>query len=337
MMKGEQDIAPQSTPSSLSAEGCEPGLTALLNDLAGAAVEIDAGIAGAGLSGRLGGTGLLNIQGEQVQYLDALADRVFTSHLERGGNCAGIVSEERDEILAFEGESAERSRYVVLFDPLDGSSNIAVHLSIGTIFSIYRRQSGRGTPCTETDFLQPGNRQAAAGYILYGCATVLVYAYEGEVTGFTLDRTTGTFRLTHPHIRCPQRGTVYSVNQGYFHQYSQDIQQYISACGQPPGGKTGCSQRYAGSLVADIHRILLQGGVFLYPATRAKPGGKLRLLYECNPLSFLMEAAGGRATNGSQRVLDIQPDRLHQVTPVYMGSLVMMAALAEKLCADVRI
>lgn len=234
----------------------------MLSDLASAAKEISCVIAGASITNQLGGTGTVNVQGEMVQHLDARADQIITDHLEKGGNCAGVVSEEKENILPFGSDAAMQSQYIVLFDPLDGSSNIAAQLSIGSIFSIYQRQSPEGVLCDEPDFLQPGKQQISAGYVLYGCATLFVYAYGGVVNGFTLDPTSGEFRLSHERIRCPVKGTIYSVNHGYFSQYSRKVQVYINSCGHPDESG-GCSQHYVGSMVADVHRTLLQGGIFL--------------------------------------------------------------------------
>lgn len=310
---------------------CDNELTSLLITISETAKTLSRRITTAGLTGMLGSTGTENIQGEDVQHLDAFADHQFTFALQQGTHCAGIAGEEKEHIIPFEEQKAMNSSYVVMFDPLDGSSNISTHLPVGTIFGIYRRKTQKGKPCNLTDFLQPGHRQVAAGYILYGCATVFVYTNGKEVNGFTLDDASGQFLLSHPRIQCPQTGTVYSVNHGYFRQYDRNMQRYITTCAQPPDGRHGCSQRYVGSMVADVHQVLLKGGIFLYPGTQKKPYGKLRLLYECNPLAFLMETAGGMATNRKSRILDIQPASLHEVTPVYIGSQLMISCLLRIL------
>jgi fructose-1,6-bisphosphatase I len=221
---------------------------------------------------------------------------------------------------------------VVLFDPLDGSGNIDVNVSIGTIFSIYRRLSPLGSPCTKEDFLQPGNKQVAAGYMIYGSSTMMVYATKRGVNGFTLDPSIGEFSLSHPDIKCPPSGKIYSVNHGNFFQYDEGVREYINVCQKKDKSNGGpYTQRYIGSMVADVHRNLIKGGIFMYPGTMDKPKGKLRLLYECNPFAFIVEVAGGRATNGKQRILDIQPTELHQRTPFFVGSKDMMDELDSHL------
>jgi fructose-1,6-bisphosphatase I len=219
-----------------------------------------------------------------------------------------------------------------LYDPLDGSGNIDVNVSIGTIFSVYRRVSEKGTIATQKDFLQPGRNQVAAGYIVYGSSTMLVYATRRGVNGFTLDPSIGEFCLSHPNIKCPEFGKIYSVNHGNFFQYEAAVQKYINIC-QKKNKDTGgpYTQRYIGSMVADVHRNLIKGGIFMYPGTIEKPKGKLRLLYECNPFAFIAEVAGGRATNGIERILDVQPTELHQRSPLFIGSRGMMDELDECL------
>ncbi len=303
-------------------------LSTLLRDIGLAAKRIHVEVNKAGLADMLGGTGTINIQGEQVQQLDVFANSQLTAVLRYGVSCAGIASEEMDDIVVFDDEVNNRSKYVVMFDPLDGSSNIDTNISIGTIFGIYRRVSAIGQPCSKADFLQAGVKQVAAGYIIYGSSTMLVYATRRGVNGFTLDSSIGEFCLSHPDIRCPVAGTTYSVNHGYFFQYSSGVQEYISYCQQQALNKEQpYSQRYVGSMVADMHRTLLKGGIFLYPATHQKPDGKLRLLYECNPFAFIVEVAGGKATNGKERILEIGPYYLHQVSPVFMGSANMVMQL----------
>ena len=225
--------------------------------------------------------------------------------------------------MLFRSYVSNRSKYVVLMDPLDGSSNIDVNTSIGTIFAVYRRSTAPETPCSLTDFLQPGIKIVAAGYVIYGSSTMLVYGTRRGVNGFTLDPSIGEFCLSHRRIRCPDMGTIYSVNHGNYYQFNLQVQHYIEFC-----QRSDYTQRYIGSMVADIHRNLIKGGIFMYPGTRNKPGGKLRLLYECNPMAFLMEVAGGLATDGERRVLDILPTELHQRSPLFLGSRKMMEDLA---------
>jgi fructose-1,6-bisphosphatase I len=234
-----------------------------------------------------------------------------------------------EEVVIFDDEISNNSKYICLFDPLDGSSNIDVNVSIGTIFSVYRRISPLGKPATKADFLQKGDHQFAAGYIIYGSSTMMVYTTKrGGVNGFTLDPSIGEFTLSHPDIKCPPAGQYYSVNHGNFFQYAQGVQEYITACQKKTKTNGGpYTQRYIGSMVADIHRNLIKGGIFMYPALTDKPKGKLRLMYECNPCAFIIEMAGGKATNGKQRILDVEPTELHQRTPFFAGSKLMMEEL----------
>jgi fructose-1,6-bisphosphatase I len=219
-----------------------------------------------------------------------------------------------------------------MFDPLDGSGNIDVNVSIGTIFGVYRRVSERGHPCTAEDFLQAGRKQVAAGYIVYGSSTMMVYATRRGVNGFTLDPSIGEFTLSHPNIQCPEVGKIYSVNHGNFFQYEDKVKAYIDTCQKKTKDNGGpYTQRYIGSMVSDLHRNLIKGGIFMYPATFSKPGGKLRLMYECNPFAFIMEVAGGKATDGKQRILDIVPTELHQRSPLFAGSKTMMEELESYL------
>jgi fructose-1,6-bisphosphatase I len=255
--------------------------------------------------------------------------------LQRGVSCAGIASEELDDFVAFDDEVSRQSKYVCLFDPLDGSGNIDVNVSIGTIFSVYRRVSERGTPVTKEDFLQPGRQQVAAGYVVYGSSTMLVYATKRGVNGFTLDPSIGEFCLSHPNIKCPEAGRIYSVNHGNFFQYSNGVRKYINNC-QNKSEDAGepYTQRYIGSMVADVHRNLIKGGIFMYPGTIDKPKGKLRLLYECNPFAFIVEVAGGKSSDGIQSVLNVVPTELHQRSPFFVGSKTMMEELEGCLRAQ---
>jgi fructose-1,6-bisphosphatase I len=256
------------------------------------------------------------------------ANNQFMGVLQHGVSCAGIASEELDDFVGFDDEVSRKSKYVCLFDPLDGSGNIDVNVSIGTIFSIYRRVTERGTPVTKEDFLQPGSNQVAAGYIVYGSSTMLVYATRRGVNGFTLDPSIGEFCLSHPDIKCPESGKIYSVNHGNFFQYNEGVRKYINQCQNKTKDNGGpYTQRYIGSMVADVHRNLIKGGIFMYPGTTDKPKGKLRLLYECNPFAFIVEVAGGKATNGSMPILDIEPTELHERAPFFVGSKKMMEEL----------
>jgi fructose-1,6-bisphosphatase I len=307
-------------------------LSSLLRDIGLAAKRVNVEVNKAGLVDILGDAGTINVQGEDVKKLDIYANNQFMGVLQHGISCAGIGSEELDDFVVFDDEVSNQSKYVVMFDPLDGSGNIDVNVSIGTIFSVYRRVSERGKPCTKADFLQPGNRQVAAGYVIYGSSTMFVYATRRGVNGFTLDPSIGEFCLSHPDIKCPPTGKFYSVNHGNFFQYDEGVRKYIDACQRKTKDTGGpYTQRYIGSMVADVHRNLIKGGIFMYPGTIDKPKGKLRLLYESNPFAFILEVAGGRATDGKQRILDIQPTELHQRTPLFIGSSEMMDELESYL------
>ena len=307
-------------------------LAGLLRDVGLAAKRVNVEVNKAGLVDILGDTGDVNVQGEEVKKLDEYANDQFMGVLKHGISCAGIASEELDDMVVFDNEISRNSKYICMFDPLDGSTNIDVNVSIGTIFSVYRRLSATGTSLTVKDFLQPGIRQVAAGYIIYGSSTILVYATKRGVNGFTLDQSIGEFCLSHPDIRCPQNGKIYSVNHGNFFQYSEEVKKYIDSCQRKDKHNGGpYTQRYIGSMVSDVHRNLIKGGIFIYPVTTNKPKGKLRLLYECNPLAYIIESAGGKATDGRQRILEKQPTELHERTPLYIGSALMMAELEECL------
>jgi fructose-1,6-bisphosphatase I len=303
-------------------------LSTLLRDIGLASKRVNVEVNKAGLVDILGDYGTVNVQGEDVKKLDIFANNQFMGVLQRGVSCAGIASEELDEFVGFEDEVSRNSKYVCLFDPLDGSGNIDVNVSIGTIFSIYRRVSDRGTPVTREDFLQPGKAQVAAGYVVYGSSTMLVYATRRGVNGFTLDPSIGEFCLSHPDIKCPDQGKIYSVNHGNFFQYEEGVRKYINLCQNKTKDNGGpYTQRYIGSMVADVHRNLIKGGIFMYPGTIDKPNGKLRLLYECNPFAFITEVAGGKATDGKSSILDIKPTELHQRVPFFVGSKGMMAEM----------
>jgi len=307
-------------------------LSGLLRDIGLAAKRINVEVNKAGLVDILGDAGEVNVQGEDVKKLDVYANNQLTGVLHHGISCAGIGSEEIDDYVAFDDEVSKNSKYVCLFDPLDGSGNIDVNVSIGTIFSVYRRVTPKGSIATREDFLQPGRMQVAAGYIVYGSSTMLVYATRRGVNGFTLDPSIGEFCLSNPDIKCPADGKIYSVNHGNFFQYTDGIKQYIDCCQKKTKTSGGpYTQRYIGSMVADVHRNLIKGGIFMYPSTIDKPKGKLRLLYECNPFAFIVEVAGGKATNGIERILDVQPTGLHQRSALFIGSKNMMEELESYL------
>lgn len=307
-------------------------LSRLLRDIGLAAKRVNVEVNKAGLVDILGDAGTINVQGEEVKKLDVYANDQFTGVLRHGISCAGIASEELDDFVAFDDEISKRSKYVCLYDPLDGSANIDVNVSIGTIFCVYKRVSPIGTAVTIEDFLQPGNQQVAAGYMIYGSSTMLVYATRRGVNGFTLDPSIGEWTLSHADIKCPELGKIYSVNHGNFFKYEEGVKKYITACQKKDKTNGGpYTQRYIGSMVADVHRNLIKGGIFTYPGTTDKPKGKLRLLYECNPFAFIVEVAGGKATDGKKRILDIQPTELHQRTPFFVGSKLMMEELETYL------
>jgi fructose-1,6-bisphosphatase I len=293
--------------------------SALLYDIAFAAKVISRDVRRAGLSDILGYTGFENIQGEKVKKLDEIADDVIYRAMDHTGRLCCMACEEREDIIPIP-EEFKCGHYVLLYDPLDGSSNIDANVSIGTIFSIQRKISG-GERGTLEDCLQPGHKQVGAGYVIYGSSTIMVYTAGRGVHGFTLDPTVGEFLLSHENIQIPKRGSIYSTNEGNTHNWEDGMRRYIEYLKTPDKAKgRPYSTRYIGSLVADFHRNLLYGGIFLYPADKKNPNGKLRVLYEANPLAFIVEQAGGAASNGKQRILDIQPADLHQRTPLIIGS-----------------
>lgn len=296
-------------------------LSRILSDISLASKIVNREVNRAGLVDILGAQGNVNIQGEQQQKLDVIADERFIQAFMSGGEICGIASEENDNFVAFESEMSKKGKYVVLFDPLDGSSNIDVNVSIGTIFSIFRRTSPIGELANEADMLQKGSEQVAAGYVLYGSSTMLVYTTGCGVNGFTLDPSIGEYCLSHPNMQIPKQSRLYSMNEGNIQICHKGIADYVDFCQQvdPPTGRP-YSGRYIGSLVADFHRSLIKGGIYIYPATTLNPEGKLRLIYECNPLAFIAEQAGGLATDGYNRILDIEPKQLHQRAPFFIGS-----------------
>jgi len=310
--------------------GATGQLSSLLRDIGLAAKRINAGLNKAGLINLAGVAGHRNVHNEEVKKLDIIANEAFTAALKNGVSCAGIGSEEWDDILVFDDVKNNTSKYVVLFDPLDGSSNIDNNISVGTIFGVYRRITTVGTPCAKADFIQPGIRQVAAGYIIYGPSTMLVYATSKGVNGFTLDPAIGEFCLSHPDMQCSVTGNTYALNHSNFFQYPQQIRKYINDMQYWNEVHPGSfNQRYVGSMVADLYRTLLHGGIFLYPGTTDNPDGKLRLMYECNPFAFIFEMAGALAINGHGRVLNIQPSKLHQRIPFFAGSKQMVQELKK--------
>lgn len=305
-------------------------LSRILRDIGLAAKIVHREVNKAGLVDILGDTGSTNIQGEEVKKLDIFANNRFIASLKMGGACCGIASEENENFIIIDDELSQSAHYIVALDPLDGSSNIDVNVSVGTIFCIYKRVSLPGGLCQLADFLQRGVDQVAAGYVIYGSSTMLVYTTGHGVNGFTLDPSIGEFCLSHPDITIPKSGTTYSVNQGNYSKFKKSVQKFISYCSEDDE-KTDrpYSLRYVGSLVADIHRNLLKGGIFMYPSTSSLPNGKLRLLYECNPMAFIVEQAGGKATDGKDEILRLNPGDLHQRTPMYIGSTDMVNKLGE--------
>jgi fructose-1,6-bisphosphatase I len=286
-------------------------LSQLLRDIALAGKIINREVNKSGLLEIGGAYGSKNVQGEDQQKLDMIANIRFTRALHNGGQVCAIVSEEDEEVIRL----AKDGKYVVCMDPLDGSSNIDVNVSIGTIFSIYRRLSKSGEEVTNEDLLQKGTAQVAAGYILYGSSTMLVYTTGHGVNGFTLEPTLGEFVLSHTNMKYPEDGKIYSINEGSSNEFQDGLKNYLNSC-----KNKGFAARYIGSLVADFHRNMLKGGIYIYPSTAKVPNGKLRLLYECSSLAFIAEQAGGVATDGKNRILDIQPKSFHERAPLYIGS-----------------
>ncbi len=306
-------------------------LTRLLNDIATAAKIVNREINAAGLVDILGTVGRENIQGETQKKLDVFANDMFITALKGGGECCAIASEENEKVISFQNEFSELGKYVIAIDPLDGSSNIEANVSIGTIFSIYRRITEAGGGTLE-DLLQPGLNLVAAGYIIYGSSTMLVYTTGKGVNGFTLDPSVGIFCLSHPEMRFPETASIYSVNEGNYIHFPQGVKNYIKYCQEEDSATLRpFTSRYIGSLVADFHRNLIKGGIFLYPGTAKNPNGKLRLLYECKPIAYIAEQAGGKASDGSRRIMEIMPESLHQRSPFYTGPKWMVEKLEEFL------
>ncbi|HEX8791889.1 MAG TPA: class 1 fructose-bisphosphatase [Polyangiaceae bacterium] len=313
------------------APGATGELSSLLNAIALAVRIIHTKVRAAGLAGMLGYTGETNVQGEEVQKLDVLANEILVAVLEKSGKCALVASEELEKAKVL----CETGKYIVAFDPLDGSSNIDVNISIGTIFCVMRGSHATAGGHLAEGFLQPGSKIVAAGYAVYGSATTMVLSTGAGVHGFTLDPGVGEFFLSHPNIRCPEKGSIYSVNEGNFARWDDRVKKWAhwiksedKAQGLPYG------HRYVGSLVADAHRTLLKGGIFAYPADKKSPDGKLRLLYEANPVAYIFEQAGGAATNGVDRILEIQPKALHDRTPLVVGSRQDVSAFRQFMLGE---
>lgn len=308
-------------------------LSGILRNISLAAKVVNREVNKAGLVNILGETGSENVQGEKVKILDEYANDQFINSLKISGLCCGIGSEENDEFIAFEDRPNHEASYVVCMDPLDGSSNIDVNVSIGTIFSIYKRKSPLG-PCNDEDFLQPGSEQVAAGYVIYGSSTMMVYTTKNGLNGFTLDPSIGEFCLSHPNIQIPKTGKYYSINQGYMTKFEKGVREFVKYCQEhDPETNRPFGLRYIGSMVADVHRNLINGGIFVYPALSTHPNGKLRLVYECNPMSLIVEQAGGKATNGYVNILDLKPKKLHERSPIFIGSTALVEA-AEKFLLE---
>ncbi len=309
-------------------------LSRLLRDIGIASKIVNREVNKAGLMDILGNAGTTNIQGEGQQKLDIYANEQFIAALRSGGECCIVASEENEHIIPINSEISKSAKYVVAIDPLDGSSNIDVNVPVGTIFSIYRRKSMDG-PAELADVLQKGTEQVAAGYIIYGSSTMLVYTTGKGVNGFTLDPSIGEFCLSHPDMQIPKAGAVYSINEGNYVHFPQGVKQYIKYCQvEDKSTRRPYASRYIGSMVADLHRNLIKGGIFIYPETASAPNGKLRLVYECNPLAFVIEQAGGRASNGRERILGLDVSELHQRSPIFIGSEEMVLAAEEMMVEE---
>lgn len=304
-------------------------LSRLINSIRLAAKVVNHEVNKAGLVDIIGAAGETNVQGEEQQKLDIYANDKFIQTLTNREIVCGIASEENDDFIVINGCNNDNSnKYVVMIDPLDGSSNIDVNVSVGTIFSIYCRVTPKGTPVTKEDFMQPGSKQVAAGYIVYGTSTMLVYTTGHGVNGFTLNPAIGTYYLSHPNMQFPETGTIYSINEGNYVHFPQGVKDYIKYC-QAEEGDRPYTSRYIGSLVSDVHRNMIKGGIYIYPTSSKAKNGKLRLLYECNPMAFITEQAGGKASDGFRRIMDIQPTELHQRVPFFCGSKRMVEKAEE--------
>jgi len=304
-------------------------LSRLINSIRLAGKVVNHEVNKAGLVDILGAVGGANVHGEDQQKLDVYANEAFIKTLTNREIVCGIASEEEEDFIVIKGNKKNNdNKYVVLIDPLDGSSNIDVNVSVGTIFSVYRRITPSGTEVTLEDFLQPGNKQVAAGYIVYGTSTMLVYSTGNGVNGFTLNPAIGTYYLSHPNIKIPEKGNIYSINEGNYIHFPQGVKDYIKYCQKEEEDRPYTS-RYIGSLVSDFHRNMIKGGIYIYPNTSKNPNGKLRLLYECNPMAFIAEQAGGKASNGFMPILDLKPTELHQRVPFFCGSKLMVDKAEE--------
>lgn len=304
-------------------------LSRIINSIRLAAKVVNHEVNKAGLVDITGAVGTQNIQGEAQQKLDVYANDVFIQTIINREIVCGIASEENDDFITIHGKNQSNdNKYVLLIDPLDGSSNIDVNVSVGTIFSVYRRVTPIGTPVTLEDFLQPGTAQVAAGYVIYGTSTMLVYTTGHGVNGFTLNPAIGTFYLSHPNIKFPNAEKIYSINEGNYLQFPQGVKDYLKYC-QSEEGNRPYTSRYIGSLVSDFHRNMLKGGIYIYPQTSKSPKGKLRLLYECNPMAFVAEQAGGKASDGFNRIMEIKPTELHQRVPFFCGNTSMVEKAEE--------
>ena len=307
----------------------EGELSRLLNSIKLAAKIVNHEVNKAGLVDIIGASGDINIQGETQQKLDVYANDVFMRTLKNRKIVCGIASEEEDDFVIVQKEDGgSEHKYIVLMDPLDGSSNIDVNVSVGTIFSVYRRISPIGTPVTKEDFLQKGREQVAAGYVVYGTSTMLVYTTGHGVNGFTLNPALGTWYLSHKDMMFPKTGKIYSINEGNYIHFPQGVKDYLKYCQEEEGNRP-YSARYIGSLVSDFHRNMIKGGIYIYPQSTNNPKGKLRLLYECNPMAFLAQQANGKATDGYQCIMDIKPTELHQRVPFFCGSKRMIEKVSE--------
>lgn len=307
-------------------------LSRLLRDIGIAAKIVHREVNKAGLVDILGDVGTVNVQGEAQKKLDVYADEQFVSALRSGGECCVVASEEHDDWILIDTEISKNAKYIICIDPLDGSSNIDVNVSVGTIFSIYRRKHSSDVPLSLDEILQRGVEQVAAGYVIYGSSTMLVYTTGKGVNGFTLDPSIGEFCLSHPNLRIPDSGVIYSINEGNYSKFPRGVKDYLKYC-QVEDKETNRPYvaRYIGSMVADVHRNLIKGGVYLYPTTSSHPNGKLRLMYECNPLAFIVEQAGGKASDGKGRIMEINPTELHQRTPIFIGNTEMVEKVEEFL------
>ena len=304
-------------------------LSRIINSIRLAAKVVNYKVNKAGLVDIVGAAGEQNIQGEDQQKLDVFANETFIQTLINREIVCGIASEENDDYITVAGaDNSHNNKYVVLMDPLDGSSNIDVNVSVGTIFSVFRRITPMGTPVQMEDFLQPGVNQVAAGYVIYGTSTMLVYTTGHGVNGFTLNPAIGTFYLSHPNMQYKENGTIYSINEGNYVHFPQGVKDYLKYCQKEEEDRPYTS-RYIGSLVSDFHRNMIKGGIYIYPSTSSSPNGKLRLLYECNPVAFLAEQAGGKASDGFKRILELEPTNLHQRVPFFCGCKNMVEKVEE--------